>query len=328
MDDLRGGIAQQGGDKGDAVREARRRRSGQCRKGGQHILKSRNQAAVDPCGKLFWPASNQGNAKASFVKVSFHSFERSVGVEERHSVSAFLVRAVVATEEDGRLFVDAQGFEQGEEFADVLVQDLNHAGESFFWERPVLVFKSAEIGNAHSIAVNAGFPASFVVGVRNVGRVEEKKGAAAVFSNKGQGLIEYQLRGVVNGDFRNAAAFSRGAFFGFPFGVKPVSERDFPSVFDQELRVEVVSVKHADIAVKLVKASLVGIVPRRRIADTPFAKATSFVAGLPEKSGDGEVVRSQQAGPRCRECGRGQCAGRSSKHSERERKRWNQHSDA
>ena len=52
MDDLSGGIAQQGGGKGYAVREARRRHSGQCRKGGQYILKSRNQAAVDPRGKF------------------------------------------------------------------------------------------------------------------------------------------------------------------------------------------------------------------------------------------------------------------------------------
>lgn len=119
-------------------------------------------------------------------------------------------------------------------------------------------------------------------------RIQGKKD----MKKRSQRLVKDQLRGVVNGDFRNAAAFSRGAFFGFPFGVKPVSERDFPSVFDQELRIEVMSVKHANIAVKLVKASLVGIVPRRRIADTPFAKATGFVAGLPQKSGHGEVLRS------------------------------------
>lgn len=280
---MRGGIAQQGGGKGDAVRKARRRRSRQSRKGGKHILKSGNQAAVDPRGKLFWPASNQGNAKASFVEVSLHSFEGAVGVEKRHSMPAFLVRAVVTAEENGRLLVNVQGFKQGEEFANVLVHNLDHAGESFFRERPVLLFEGAEIGDAHSVAANAGFPASFVVGVRQVGRVEEKEGAVAVFSNKGQGLVENQLRGVVNGDFRNAAAFLRGAFSGLPFGVKPVSERDFPSVFDQEFWIEVVGVKHAHIAVKLVKAVLVVIAQRRRIADAPFAKATGFVAGLPQK---------------------------------------------
>ena len=296
MNDLRGGIAQQGGGKGNAVRESRRRGSSQRRKGGQHILKSGNQAAVNPRGKLFRPASDQRNAKAAFVKVSFHSFERAIGVKERHLVSAFLVRAVVAAEEDGRLLVNAQGFEQGEEFTDVVVHDLDHAGESFFGKRPILPFEGAEVGNAHSVAADARFPSPFVVGVRQVGRVEEKEGAAAIFSNKGQGLVKDQPRRIVDGDFRNAAAFPRGAFFGFPFGVEPISKRDFPSVFDQKLRIEVVSVEHAHVAIKLVKAVLVGIVPRRRIADTPFAKTTGFIASLPQKSGDGKVLCSQQAG--------------------------------
>ena len=119
-------------------------------------------------------------------------------------------------------------------------------------------------------------------------RIQGKKD----MKKRSQRLVKDQLRGVVNSDFRNAAAFLRGAFSGFPFGVKPVSERDFPSVFDQELRIEVVSVKHANIAVKLVKASLVVIAQRRRIADAPFAKTTGFIAGLPQKSVHGEVLRS------------------------------------
>ena len=92
------------------------------------------------------------------------------------------------------------------------------------------------------------------------------------------------------------AAFPRRGFFGLLFEVKPVLEWDFSSVFNQEFRVEIVSVEHANITIKLVKTALVEIAQRRRIVDAPFSKATGFVASLPQKSSHDEVLRSQQAG--------------------------------
>lgn len=79
---------------------------------------------------------------------------------------AFLVLVVVATEEGGCFLVDVQGFKQGKRLANLVINHLDHASESFFRERPILIFEDAEIGNAHSVAADAGFPASFIVGQR------------------------------------------------------------------------------------------------------------------------------------------------------------------
>ena len=45
-----------------------------------------------------------------------------------------------------------------------------------------MLFEDAEIGNAHSVVANSGFPASFVVDVRQVGRVGGKGRVGCDFS--------------------------------------------------------------------------------------------------------------------------------------------------
>src|SRR5207245_857719 len=110
------------------------------------------------------PPNDEGNADAAFVEIAFDAAQGTGGLEEFGIHAAFLVRAVVAGEDDDGVGVNPEFLQFVPQGADVAVEAGDHGGFVFLNLRPRFAGVGSILGNFHAIA---GLFAEFVVGVGN-----------------------------------------------------------------------------------------------------------------------------------------------------------------
>ena len=245
--------------------------AGQFGQGGHYVLERGDMAAFSTRLDDTWPVGDCGNSNPTFIEIPFHTAELSVGIEELHIVPTFLVRAVVTGEYHERICFEAGLFQFVDNFLNVPVDISDHGGESFFRVWPILIGELAVGWHLHA------FSATFVICVRNVQSVVEKKRFLLVAVDKLEYLFLAEVWNEVDLLFGNTRTSTNLAFF--PPIFQHVSQRNFLAISDDEVGVAVMGMVHANIAVEVVEAVLVGVVESRS-SHSPFADTSGAVSGL------------------------------------------------
>ena len=109
------------------------------------------------------PAGNHGNTQTALVQVALDSLEWAGTAEEGRVVAAFLMRAIIAGEQDERVLVQFVFLQLGHDLADSGVEPGNHGGLVALRARPFFAAVREVCGNFHSVA---GLLGKLVVRVR------------------------------------------------------------------------------------------------------------------------------------------------------------------
>ncbi len=177
---------------------------------GHHVPKSEGMvgdlARLDPAG----PAGEKGDADAAFGQTAFGAAEGAGGVEILGVMAAFLMGAVVGTEEDERVFCEAELLEFVEEAADVAVETGDGRGELAFERGPGFAGIRGVVSDFDAVA---GVATEFIVGVGDGGGEVEKERFGLVRVEELERTIEEKIRGVllpfaapVAGEFQGVVA--------------------------------------------------------------------------------------------------------------------------
>ena len=166
-------LPEQRRDHGDSVDPGRRGDSGQFRRGGQEIPERPHLVAGRAGFDFSRPARHGGLPDAAFVEIALDAAQRPAAVEEFRIVPAFLMRPVVAGEDDQRVLVLAGLFQLRHDAADVAIETRHHGREILLHLRPRLTGERLVAGHFHAVA---DVPAQFIVGMRrSEGQVEEER---------------------------------------------------------------------------------------------------------------------------------------------------------
>ena len=126
---LRVRVAQQRRDEADAVDVVRRFRPGKFRERGEDIPKRSNVFRYRARLDYTFPLDYKRFPNSAVVQVAFQTANGAGGIEEVRTMPAFVMRSVVAGENDNRVLFQAQLFEQVENLPDGVVQTSYHGGK-------------------------------------------------------------------------------------------------------------------------------------------------------------------------------------------------------
>ena len=102
------------------------------------------------------PTRDERYTEPAFVQVAFHAAQRAVAVEELHLMPSLLMRAVVTGKHHDRVVVDFVFLQHVQDSADVLVDVVDHARESFFLIRDVEIGMATPVRYAHAVVLARG----------------------------------------------------------------------------------------------------------------------------------------------------------------------------
>ena len=192
-------------------------------------------------------------------------------------VAAFLVRPVVAGEDDERVARQAVLLEAVDGAADVAVHAPHHGGEVLLLLRPVLAGKRALVGHLHAVV------AGLVVGVGNrVRQVEEERAFLRAVDER-QRLLRKEVVTVLfplAGD-----AHAAGVFVG-----DNVRQRHPLAVSPQERGPVVVGVALVGVPEEVVEPLFPGGTGGVVVAQAPLADTGGGIAGRLEEFGHGHAI--------------------------------------
>ena len=95
--------------------------SGACSSGAGAVAPVIPTSANTPGGNLAGPASDHRHSNPAFVEIALGAAERTGGLEEIRIDASFMMRPVIAREEDDRAVVERESLELVEQAADVPV---------------------------------------------------------------------------------------------------------------------------------------------------------------------------------------------------------------
>jgi hypothetical protein len=191
---------------------------------------------------------------AALVQVALDAAQRTVRVERVRVDAAFLVRAVVAGDEDQRVLGDAEGLEAVHDPAD-------HGVES------------RDLGRVLLVCGGPGL-AGVLVGVRDVRGGVRKGGGEEQQEGLGRVRVDEVQRSLLHQVGRVRAHGT----------VRVLRDVDLLAVVPQVRRVVLVSMAVVDVAVELLEASCVGMagLVRQVRPEAPLADAGRAVAAGPQ----------------------------------------------
>lgn len=256
--------------------------------GGEDIPKSTDVIGGSSGCNDAGPTGEHGSADSSFVHVAFVSAEAAGGIPKLGIMTAFKVSSVVAGENDERVVIDAEFFEEGENVADLVVEIFDHGGEA--GDRIDYVF--ARFG---AIAAVNGVFADKVIEFRvdlapffveMLGRMHR-----GVWDGSGdiaeEGLLGFcaaldELHGVIHDEVVDVFSFFEG---------------DFLSVVDVGCGVISVCDGLALPAAEFVEAVGEGIGLSRfvGVAEAPFSVCSGGITGVFENFGEDDLMGIEEA---------------------------------
>src|SRR5436309_695378 len=101
------------------------------------------------------PANNHGHANTAIVQVALVARERPAALEKHGIMTAFLVRAVVAAEEDERVSIEPQFLESRHQPADVSIHTRDHSRKVLLNLRPWLSGVRRIARHLHAVSFGA-----------------------------------------------------------------------------------------------------------------------------------------------------------------------------
>ena len=217
------------------------------------------------------------------------------GWKRREVVAAFVVRAVVAGEDDEGVVGEAELVEVIEQAADVAVEAGDHGGVALVLGRPIGGGIGAVIGDMRAVFEVA---ISLVVGVRDDRAPIEEEGAGLMLGDELEGFVGEEIIGIEQTVAGVTAAVVAD-------GGDVVGQGDFGFVAPEELGEVVVGVVLAEVAEEVIEAMVAGQAAFgfADVAEAPFADERGGVAGLLEDAGHGEILGAQGLGERISRAG-------------------------
>ena len=274
----RGG-AEQGRHEGDAVDFSRRTRAGEFGKGWEHVGKIRDEiggaAGGDPAG----PAGDEGHADAAFVEGELEAPQRAGALKKFGVLAAGGDRAVVAGEDDERVFGKFEFVEQVEQAADVAVETGDHRGAdgAGFALGGVGFSAGKRFGLGPAVAIfSERIGGDCDLGVRRREGAEEEKRAVFISADEVERLAHEEILGI------------HGAAAGGVLG-----DLDALAVFPKVIGVVGVGVGLVDVAKEFVDALGGGCARAAEFAEAPFPDGPGGVTGGLEGGGERAVGGAQ-----------------------------------
>ena len=265
---------------------------------GRTSQKAQTASLTVPAFDLARPPDDHRHADAAVVHRPLVAAERPRAAEERGVGAPFLVRAVVAREEDDGIVLEPEVLQPPEHAADVAVEAGDHRGVVLLDLRPGLGRVRRVAGDLHPVPLGA---AALVVGVRQGVGQEEEEGPRPVPVEEVEGLAGEEVGRVLD-----RLGGDRLSLLLVP--LEAILLLVLPEIFG----IIVVGVMLVQVAEPLVEPLAIGDAGRPRLAQAPLADDPGGVAGPLEDLGHRDVL-GPQAGPgHCPGRGNGRYAGRSS----------------
>ena len=172
---------------------------------------------------------------------------------------------------------------------DVAIDVADHGRKAFFRSRPVFLVERTEVRNFKALFRSITVFAAFVVGVRNIQCEVQEERFFAMVANVFHRFIGQQIRCIVDAFFCDSSTILPA-----PLWLADVSQSLLVTVANQKLRIEIVSVPHADVTEEVIEPVIVGIGKRQRSTNAPFPDAGCFVTCRFEDFCNGDILRLQQ----------------------------------
>ena len=239
---------------------------------GQEIPEGMHLVAGSSGGNRAGPARNERHSDTAVVEIPLNAAKRPAALEELRLVSALLMGAVVAGEDDQGVLLLPGGLERGEQSPDVGIHAGNERGEVALHLGPRAVLIRLVVGRLHAVPAESG---QLVVRVGNgVGQVEEERLPGA--GDELQGSFGEQV-------IAELLAL-----------VEPVAgEERLVLIVPEVLGVGVVGVLLIQVSVEFVESASVRDAAGAGAAESPFSEQSGSVARALEEGGNRGLIRPQ-----------------------------------
>ena len=272
--------------------------TGELEQRGQPVLETRHTFARGPGGDFSRPTHEAGHPEARLVVATFLAAQAAGAVEKSRVGPAETLpeRAVVAAEDDDRVFAQAQLVHEREESADVAIEARDHrgVGGARGAMRQVTVATGVRLLGKRVLIFRQRIFGHLQREVRDGGRVIEEEGAVLVVAQKFPRRLVDEVGRVVGAGERRVARgiFRIGAVGEFLIrGKGGVAQRHAFAVIPEARRIEIVRDGLIVVTEEAVHALVVGIAGGADAAEAPLAETTGGVTEFFQRERELKLAR-------------------------------------